>query len=273
LRELFELTIWDARTREEKGWLLQPLLQSLPATFVFLGIRSCALGDAGHEIAFFRYQDGAEFALLPGGHITLGYDRTTPFVPSAVQQESWKDTMTEIPISLEDCLDLDLSPLRQVRIAPFLIEAHAPLRADLLADLPEETPDQTKIEQVCQGGFRLPSTDEWEYACSGGTRALFRWGNETPPTRCYYVQGWNLHRQPNAFGLLMNDDTYRSEICEGGILRGGDGGVNVHGGFGNFYSWIPLATSFFYSLQSSGEFDIWLEEEHWRRVYPLNGYL
>jgi hypothetical protein len=35
--------------------------------------------------------------------------------------------------------------------------------------------------RVASDGFRLCSADEWEYACSGGARTLFRWGDRFPP--------------------------------------------------------------------------------------------
>jgi hypothetical protein len=47
----------------------------------------------------------------------------------------------------------------------------------------EHTPVTHKeaAERVASEGFRLCDADEWEYACSGGARTLFRWGDHFPP--------------------------------------------------------------------------------------------
>jgi hypothetical protein len=96
-------------------------------------------------------------------------------------------------------------------------------------------------------GFRLPSADEWEYACAGGSRTLFHWGDHVP-CDWYPVdppqRGWNRHREPNGFGLSIASNPYELELLsEPGVSRGGDGGCNVCGGVGFFMGWLPLASS------------------------------
>ena len=37
------------------------------------------------------------------------------------------------------------------------------------------------VSELSAEGFRLPTSDEWEYACAAGSRTLFRWGAHCPP--------------------------------------------------------------------------------------------
>jgi hypothetical protein len=62
------------------------------------------------------------------------------------------------------------------------------------------------------------------------------------------------HRRPNAFGLVMNCDTYNVELCSGLQVRGGDGGGAVHGGIGKVSTWLPLASAF---VVSDKELEDW----------------
>jgi len=131
----------------------------------------------------------------------------------------------------------------------------------------------TLTEQLRRNGFRFPTSDEWEYACGSGADTLFRWGDHVPcdryPTdispaeaawrRKWVLSGgtlapppdgfpntWDLHRQPNAFGLTIAVNPYHSElVAEPGITRGGDGGCTICGGAGFFLGWLTLATAYF----------------------------
>lgn len=100
-----------------------------------------------------------------------------------------------------------------------------------------------------RNGFRFPTVDEWEYLCGAGAETLFRWGDHAP-CDCYPVgsasEHWNLHRQPNAFGLTIASDPYQYELTAmPGTTRGGDGGHYACGGAGFFVSWLVLATAYF----------------------------
>lgn len=124
-----------------------------------------------------------------------------------------------------------------------------------------------------RSGYRFPSVDEWEYLCGAGAETLFRWGDHVPcdryPTDISpaeaewrrqwvlsfgklkrpaegFVSDWDYHRQPNAFGLTIAADPYKSELtATPGTTRGGDGGQTVCGGAGFFVAWLVLATAYF----------------------------
>jgi hypothetical protein len=127
--------------------------------------------------------------------------------------------------------------------------------------------------QLAATGFRFPTSDEWEYANGAGASTLFRWGDHVPCDRYPIYVGraeaaweeegdpfedepdssdepsvsdWAIHRQPNAFGLLVASNPYESElVAEIGLTRGGDGGVLICGGTGFFISWLTLATAYY----------------------------
>ena len=244
IRSLLELDLWDSLTNSERVAVAKAVADSL-SPFILDGLQIHSLGDQTHEIAFFRYEN-ARFALLPGrSPATLGYDRTNPPKLTPVHAADWQSSYgQEFGVTFEGVLDEWQTPLRQVSIAPLLMEVIA-TAVEFGQDGAGAIDDCSGIERVCGDLFRLPTADEREYACAAGTRTLFRWGKECPVSCSHDEKIWNLHKQPNAFGLLMNANTYSLEICEGPCFRGGDGGSTVHEGIGKVVTWIPLASSFF----------------------------
>ncbi|HLV97303.1 MAG TPA: hypothetical protein VKT82_01380 [Ktedonobacterales bacterium] len=129
----------------------------------------------------------ARFALIPGGPATLGYAPGS-FHPSEAHQHSWEETCRAFPTlaheypTLEDYLVWHLTPLRQVTFEPFLLEMVATELAppaiengrriyrNQIVSYPETE------KRIVQEGWRLPTSDEWEYACAVGARTLWRWG-------------------------------------------------------------------------------------------------
>lgn len=141
--------------------------------------------------------------------------------------------------------------------------------------------------ELTSNGLRLLTLDEWEYVCGAGSTTLFRWGDFCPCDR-YPTDNtadearrrtpfepdepdWNLHRQPNLFGLPIAQNPYDLEIiADRGKIRGGDGGCSICGGYGFFLGWLPLATAYWDSeLMECSEEDEDLSNRFMRRVIPI----
>ena len=86
-------------------------------------------------------------------------------------------------------------------------------------------------------GWRLPSEDEFEALL--GER-LFPWGNEVPAQN-ETLASWFQNRKLAAFE--MNKDPYQVELCNA-VLKAGDGGEALCGGYPWPYQWMPFAGAY-----------------------------
>ena len=108
-------------------------------------------------------------------------------------------------------------------------------------------------EELCENlkeeGFSLASLDEWEYLCGGGCRTLFPWGDDLDYNMnlLYFSKEGNDKydlEEPNFFGLSIAYDPYKMEIVEDDddyVFKGGDGGCNICGGYGDFLGYLPCS--------------------------------
>jgi hypothetical protein len=233
-REFLQLDLWDQLDAREAEAVGRALARCLPAPWTFDSVERHQSGGQARQVAFFRWQ-GVRFALIPGGTVTLGYDRSRPYVPPPALLEEWEE---QGYADLATYLDTRLTPLRQVTLEPFLLEVEANAWGEVRTPQGRRSTPCT-LRQIrsalAADGFRLPTSDEWEYACAAGWRGLFWWGEGQPP--------WP--EVANGFGLMMALNSYHSEPCDPpGVWRGGDGGVAAHGGDGDLAVWITLAPSF-----------------------------
>ncbi len=95
---------------------------------------------------------------------------------------------------------------------------------------------------VAQDGFRLPTSDEWEYARAAGARTLWRWGDEIPmilvPSRYAYVEGNPVvFTDPSGHRFAACDAENPGSPCSTGGVGGGDpsgtGGIGDGNGNGD----------------------------------------
>ncbi|MFE2527816.1 hypothetical protein ACFXEL_26635 [Streptomyces sp. NPDC059382] len=193
------------------------------------------LGAPHHRVRIER--NGQEFALIPGGSVSLGFDLDT-WRPTPAEAADYAESLEQgygHGADLRSHLARVLSPRRTVRVATLLMAVEDEELTEPPADMPT----------VLAGrGLRVPSPDEWEHACGAGADTLFRWGNEAPLDRIPHGDGTGPQNQLNAFGLRIAYDTYRTELTSDVTsVYGGDGGESVCGGYGSMPAWLPLATA------------------------------
>ncbi|MFG2562965.1 hypothetical protein [Streptomyces sp. NPDC048496] len=193
------------------------------------------LGAPLHRVRIER--NTQEFALIPGGTVALGVDLEgwhSASEQTADYAESLEHGFGYGP-DLRAHLAQVLSPRRSVTLATVLMAVEDENLTELPADMPAV---------LAARGLRMPSSDEWEHACGAGATTLFRWGNDCPLDRIPYGDPDGPQNQPNALGLRIAYDTYRTELTsDAAAVHGGDGGESVCGGYGCLLGWLPLATA------------------------------
>ncbi|MFE7763714.1 hypothetical protein [Streptomyces sp. NPDC057438] len=181
--------------------------------------------------------DGQEFALIPGGRVTLGFDAEAwrPTAEQAADYAASREQGFADGADLREHLARVLSPRRTVVLPAVLMAVEAEQLTEAPADMPAV---------LAERGLRMPTSDEWEHACGAGAGTLFRWGDDCPLDRIPYGDLTGPHNEPNAFGLRIAHDTYTVELTgDTTQVRGGDGGESVCGGYGNLLAWLALATA------------------------------
>lgn len=287
---LARLKQWDDASEHEQEWVVQRIAGALAPKLAFQRFETYSLGDQRHRIAIFQWRT-IEFALLPGYCGSLGIDTASilnlirPHISQGLsgtgaeaKAAQWMDYLARV-----------LTPIRSVALLPFLVQ-RVPESLEVLQQqpdggylaLPSPTHDDT-LAAIRQKGFDLSTSDEWEYACSGGARTLFRWGDVWPDAPWTAAQRIRMHHPPeppsdwaedqrvNAFGLHIAQNPWNLEYCrEPGVIRGGDGGTADSSGAEPYFAqWLPLATAYQYPFKA--RMTSRLRRPYQRRVLHLDG--
>lgn len=107
-------------------------------------------------------------------------------------------------------------------------------------------------KEIQDTGFRLPTEDEWEYLCGGGSRSIYPWGDSMDYDKNYLYfkregnDEENYLESPNHFGLVIANNPYHYEVMMDSewFLKGGDGGCNLCGGGGLDLGYLSVGTYF-----------------------------
>ncbi|WP_433891287.1 hypothetical protein [Streptomyces sp. CA-111067] len=193
------------------------------------------LGAPLHRVRIER--NATEFALIPGGTVTLGFDLDA-WEPTPEQAADYAESLAQgfgYGPDLRAHLAQLLSPRRTVTLATVLMAVE---------DENLTAPPAAMPAVLAARGLRMPSADEWEHACGAGADTLFRWGSDCPLDRIPYEDGDGPQHRLNSLSLHIAYDTYRTELTSDvTAAHGGDGGESACGGYGNLLGWLPLATA------------------------------
>ncbi|MBP2655181.1 MAG: hypothetical protein H6Q73_2750 [Firmicutes bacterium] len=155
-------------------------------------------------------------------------------------KENMKLTWEEYCNKLKEYVKENTSPLRTVDIGAMIVERDSCyIPNDLSYHEFIKNPDK-----ITYPPFTIPTEDEWEYLCGGGTRTFFRWGDSLDIPAIYAEQE-NIFYNYNMHGLHIAYDPYRLElIASERYVKGGDGGCSLCGGDGALYV-APCFSSFY----------------------------
>ena len=217
----------EARVRSERTVLPSPRETAIP------GFEP--LGRNGEGYSEYRHKaSGIAFVLVPGGTFLMGSpDEERKAVGQAIRSAVDDARMVTFLRSLLECE----APQHEVTVDDFLIAKREVSQREWKAvmeanpsrrtgdDLPVESVTWAECQEFCKKtGLRLPSEAQWEYACRGGTRTAYSWGDAPP-------------------GSSTNEDD-RSPPRQGRLVRVGSlpaNGFGIHEMHGNVREWCADA--------------------------------
>lgn len=229
------LTNWRSRDAVGARRLAEEVADQVGARLV--AFEGAEHGGSGLHRAVIE-REGAQFALVPGGQSFVGFD-VERWAPSVELLASYREQSLEggfaFPADPRDLLGEVLEPRRAATLPALLVA----VESELLTTPVDQTP-----KALAARGLRMPSPDEWEHACGGGVHSLWWWAPQCPLDRSPYGYSDGPQHQPNPFGLHIAHSVYDAEVTsDTTVVKGGDGGEAVCGGYGGFVEWLPLATA------------------------------
>lgn len=218
--------------------------------------RQCLLRKVGEEhgmslVGFRRFErwgvytysavfemDGREFVFVPGDKVTIGWSGDCGTLEGRTRFLAEREVAgRSSAVRLGDVLPLMVHGTREKVIPPMLVETEP----RVFEGSPEGAIDSLKTE-----GLSIPTSDEWEYLCSGGTTSLFPWGDSAE----FRMERFPDHSKGpdhldgrNFFGISIAQDPFSAELVNDGrpVFRGGDFGGNILAGWGPVFGYLPCS--------------------------------
>jgi len=212
-----------------------------------------------HQLATFTHKaTGIEFQLLPGkkGEVVEELEGVKLDIPG------WEASNVT---------------LSEKAIKPFLI-ARWPVTKDQCAKMkyhvfttgPEprvDIPFNMAALHCKQRGMRLPTAQEWTYACKAGTSTRFYWGDEMDDSHCWHAGNSPLSpvagigcREPRSHPPKTHDDAGKYNAfglvdCYGGVFEWLSGGSIQGGSYASSEQLIESASYRHQAFDIENDFD------------------
>ncbi len=271
------LHLWNSLEEGDKRGQARAIGKKCGAKFE--KIEEFKRGDQKCSVALFS-KDKAIFGFIPGGVVELGYRDNQKVVLPDEECEKWLESLLDNGAivegeSITHYLKSVLTEQRRVNLRPYLIELE-PRFAEIYYDEAEDADDLTCHEIIVKAlderGYCLATSDQWEWAYSGGAEDLFPWGNrplrDPKLEKNFGSAALQVAAEPNAFGLHLNVDPYKCECTEEEmIMRAGDGGTRVCGAM--YDTFITQASSYFEDISETDAIAEYYETALVRRVISL----
>ena len=212
----------------------------------------------GEEMNKYEVIENIRMATIPAGSFMMGHDyKHDPSLPDTINKY-YPDEQPVHRVTLR-AFQLGATPVTQEQYRKVMGENPATFKGD--DNLPVTNMGAGMVERFCnllsqaagfepcydekarkcdfsKNGFRMPTEEEWEYACRAGTTTFFYTGNTE---RDLDRAGWYLknsdgrthpvaQKEPNAWGLYdmhgnvfeFCDDNWIPSMCYGKYLTEGD---------------------------------------------------
>jgi len=197
--------------------------------------------------AIFKYKE-SEFVFVPGDTVTLGYEG----LPKNLSDETLKglkyclDETEDLDTVLAEYIRDNFSKLRKATIKPMLVERELQTvawRKSNLEELKNFDSDLLKdYNEFKSSDYNRLTLDETaRFTKVGNDIEIELYDDISYEELCENFNDKYDLEEPNFFGLSIAYDPYKMEIVEDDVFKGGDGGCNICGGYGDFLGYLPCS--------------------------------